>query len=153
MTSPVYVLDTHCLVWFVKGHGRKLGLSTLLNLQNPHAKIVIPSFALEEIQGKFNPKMQSNKDAIKIPPTALLRLVIKCSNVRVLTRGPSVLAREFQLKNRQRQNDIPAQDVAIAAAVLVVRQSYSGPVLLLTRDFRLKAWAIRNGVTIQRLSG
>jgi hypothetical protein len=153
MISPVYVLDTQCLVWFVKGHARKLGLNALLAIQSPHARIVIPSYALEEIQRKFNPKMQSSKDAIRIPPTALLRVVTECSNVRVLARGSAVLAREFQLKNGQRQNGIPDQDIAIAAAVLVVKQYYNGPVLLLTSDRRFRAWAGGNGITVQWLPG
>jgi len=66
--------------------------------------------------------MQPGGDIPFIPPTALLRVVAKCCNVRVLERGTPVLAREFQLKRDQRQNRIDTQDIPIAAAVLVVRQ-------------------------------
>jgi len=45
--SPIYVLDTHALVWFTKGHAHKLGLNALLAMLSPRARVVIPSYALE----------------------------------------------------------------------------------------------------------
>ncbi len=149
MTNPVYVLDTQSLIWFAKGYAHRLGLNALIAMLSPRARVVIPSFALEEIHQKFGPKMQPNTDPA-IPPAALLRLVNKCQNVRVLARGPSVLAREIQLKTNERSNGLNRnrQDIPIAAAVLVVREYYREQVLLITCDRPLTIWAAKTGIRV-----
>jgi len=128
MIKPVFVLDTHALVWFTRGQAHRLGLNALLAMLSPRAQIVVPAYAFEEISLRFGPKLQMAKDPA-IPPTALLRLVRRCSNVRILGRDAAVTAREIQLRSNQHQNRIDIQDIPIAAAVLVVRDYYNGPVL------------------------
>jgi hypothetical protein len=147
MINPVYVLDTCAVVWFAKGQESRLGKNALLAMLNPRARVIIPSYVLEEIQRGFGPSMKLGKHPA-IPPTAILRLVGKCSNVKVLDRGSAVLAQEFQLETNERQNRIDHQDIPIAAAVLVVREYYKGPVMLVTYDPRLKAWAAGVGITV-----
>ncbi len=147
MINPVYVLDTHAVIWFAKGRVDKFGKSAFVAMLSPRARLVIPSYAFEEIQRDFGPSMKLGKDPV-IPPSAILRLVRKCSNVKVLDRGIAVLAREFQLKTNERQNRIDHQDIPIAAAVLVVREYYQGPVVLVTCDPRLKTWAASVGITV-----
>ena len=147
MSEPVFVLDTHALIWFVKGYAHRLGLNALLAMLSPRARVVVPSYAFEEISVRFGPKLQLAKDPA-IPPAALLRLVKKCSNVRVLDRGAALIAREIQLRSGQHQNGIDSQDIPIAAAVLVVRDYYRGTVVLVTSDHRLKRWASNIGITV-----
>ena len=148
MNSPVYVLDTHALVWYVKGRMSQFGLNAFISMIHPRARIVIPAYALIEVQQKFTPKMDGKKNSMRIPPTPLLRLLCKCSNVRILPRGPETLAWEFRLKHTNRTNHIDDQDIAIAAAVLVVRQHCEEPVALVTNDGSLVKWASSAGVPI-----
>ena len=145
MKAPAYVLDTHVLVWFAKGHAHKLGLNSLMALLGRRARIVVPSYALEEVQRQFSPSMRAGKDML-VPPTPLLRLILKCLNARVLPRGPALLAEEFRL--HKRHSSIPVQDIPIAAAVLVAKKYYDGPVLLATCDRELKRWAGNMGIPV-----
>jgi len=147
MIQPVFVLDTHALIWFAKGQAHRLGLNALLAMLSPRAQIVVPSYALEETSLSFGPKLQLGKDP-GIPPAALLRLLQKCLNAKILDRGAALIAREIQLRSSRHQNGIDNQDIPIAAAVLVVRDYYRGPVLLVTCDQRLKRWAASAGITV-----
>ncbi len=146
---PIYVMDTHTLVWFAKGHAQRLGVNSLLVLIHPRARLVVPIYALEEIERRFTPRINS-PNYINIPPTALLRLLHHCANVRILPRGSACLAKEFQLRHLVQMHieNIPSQDIPIAAAVLVVRDYHHGRVVLLTSDGKLKAWATRIGVSV-----
>ena len=147
VTKPaVYVVDTHALVWFLRGEVHKMGLSALFCMLHPRLRLIVPSYALEEVHRKFGPTMQAGE--ILVPPSALLRLLLKCSNVRILNRGAAVLAREFQLKRQQRTNRIPDQDIPIAASVLAVQQHYEGKTVLLSGDSALKSWGVLNGITV-----
>lgn len=151
--GTVYVVDTHALVWFIKGDSQ-LGLAALLAMLSERAQIVVPTFVLQEISQKFGPNMRGPKD-MHIPPTPVLRLLGKCANVRMLDRGAVVLAKEFQLKRDRRLNGVPASDTAIAAAALVVREYYDGEVCLITADGSLTKWASKLGIGIvwkQRIS-
>jgi rRNA-processing protein FCF1 len=141
MNPPLFVIDTHALVWFVKGRVVQLGANSLVSMIHPRARIAIPSHVLTEIQQKFNPKMDGKKSSIRIPPTSLLRLAIKCSNVRILASDPVSLAWEFKLRRDTRANGIPDQDIAIAAAVMVALTHYDGPIVLVTKDGPLATWA------------
>lgn len=149
MKPAIYVVDTQALVWFTKGLPRVMGLNAYVALTHPRARIVIPSYVLEEIQRKFEPRTKSNK-TIKIPPTALLRLLYQCSNVRILPRGGALLAREFRLQQKARKGSevVSAQDIPIAAAVLTVRDYYDGPIVLVTADGKLRRWSLANGVPV-----
>lgn len=148
MNAPLFVVDTHALVWFVKGRVLQLGLNSFVSMIHPRARIVIPSHAFTEVQQKFTHKMDSKKDSMRVPPTPLLRLANKCSNVRILPSGPTSLAWEFRLKRDKRTNGISDQDIAIAAAVMVTRQHYNGPVALITKDGPLAKWASSAGVPV-----
>jgi hypothetical protein len=148
MNPPLFVIDTHALVWFVKGRVLQLQLHSFVSMIHPRARIVIPSHAFTEVQQKFTSKMDSKKNSIRVPPTPLLRLVGKCSNVRILPNDPTSLAWEFRLKRDNRTNGIADQDIPIAAAVMVVRQHYDGPVALITKDGPLVKWASSAGVPV-----
>jgi hypothetical protein len=139
MNPPIFVVDTHALVWFVKGRRSQLGVGSFLTMIHPCARIVLPSHSLREVEQKFTPKMSSN--CVRVPPTALLRLVYKCSNVRIIPEGPAFLACEFRLRREKRANSLPAQDIPIAASVIIARQYYDGPVALITKDRALTRWA------------
>ncbi len=67
-----------------------------------------------------------------------------------LPRGVALLAREFQLHQsaRKSRDAVPTQDIPIAAAVLVVRDYYKGPVVLMTSDSKLKKWSLAIGVPV-----
>jgi hypothetical protein len=148
MIPPIYVIDTHALVWFVKGRLAQFGLNAFVSMIHPRARLVIPSHAFTEVQQKFTPKLDSRKNNMRVPPTPLLRLVSKCSNVKILPRGPASLAWEFRLKRADRTHSLDDQDIAIAAAVLVARQYYEGPVALITYDGPLTEWASSAGVPV-----
>jgi rRNA-processing protein FCF1 len=148
MTSSVYVLDTHALIWFVKGTISQFGFDAFVSLIHPRARIVIPAHVFVEAEQKFTPKMASKKTAIRLPPTPLLRLVSKASNVRILPRGPTALAYEFRLRRNIRVTAIDHQDIPIAAAVLACREHYRGPVALITNDGELTKWAISMDVPV-----
>jgi hypothetical protein len=148
MKPALLVVDTHALIWFVKGSVLPLGLNSFVSMIHPRARIVIPLHALTEVQQKFTPKMDSKKSSVRVPPTALLRLLNKCTNVRILPRGSVSLAWEFRLKRDKRTIGIPDQDIAIAAAVMVARQHYDGPVALITKDGPLTKWASSAGVPV-----
>jgi PIN domain nuclease of toxin-antitoxin system len=149
MKPPIYVVDTHTVVWFVKGHYHRLGINPFIVLIHPRARLVVSAYSLEEVQRKFEPRTNS-ANHIRIPPTALLRLLHQCTNIRILPRGSACLAKEFQLHSKVRNHleDIPFQDIPIAATVLVVRDYYHGPVVLITSDRKLKAWASRMSLTV-----
>jgi rRNA-processing protein FCF1 len=148
MISPTYVIDTQALVWLIKGSVRKLGLNSFVTLIHPRARVVVPSYVLEEINQKFaRPRIDMSSE-IKVPPTALLRLLHRCVNVRILPRGAESLAKEFKLRNYVQRKLIAAQDVPIAAAALVVRDYCPDPVVLITRDRELRRWANTVGVEI-----
>jgi len=146
MNPPLFVVDTHALVWFVKGCVLQLRSNSFVSMIHPRARIVIPSYAFTEVQREFTPKMGRNN--MRVPPTPLLRLVSKCSNVRILPSDPALLAWEFRLKRNNRANGIPDQDIAIAAAVMVAREHYEGPVALITKDGPLVKWALSAGVPV-----
>jgi len=151
MSPAAFVIDTQTLVWFVKGRFLNLSRRAFLTLVDPRARVVIPSFVLQEIQDKF-PYDGRRKGDISIPPTALLRILHRCSNVRILPRGVAVLAREFELHRlrKARKIEIDAQDVQIAAAVLVVRDYHRGSAVLVTSDGRLARWASATSITVVR---
>jgi hypothetical protein len=148
MNAPLYVIDTHALVRYVKGSVSQLGMHSFVSMSHPRARIVIPSYVFTEVQQQFTSKMDGKKNRMRVPPTPLLWLASKCSNVRILPRGPASLAWEFRLKRDQRTNGIPDQDIPIAAAVMVARQHYGGAVALITRDGLLVKWASSAGVPI-----
>jgi hypothetical protein len=148
MKYPLFVIDTHALIWFIKGKGRQLGLNAFVLMIHPRSRIVIPAYALMEVQRKFTAKMDSKKTSMRVPPTALLRLVSKCSNVRILPNCLASLAWEFRIKRDKSAIGIPDQDIPIAAAVMVSRQQYSGPVALITNDGPLEKWAFSVGVPV-----
>jgi hypothetical protein len=151
MNPAVYVLDTHIVAWFALGLLKKLNPAAVWTLFDRKARIVIPSYVLQEIRNKFPYlNMRKNHD-IPIPPTALLRLLQRCSNARILPRGEAILAKEFSLTLMlsQRQIDIAAQDIPIAAAVLVAKDYYGGPIILITSDAKLEKWALSVGVPVR----
>lgn len=141
MKPPLYVIDTHVLAWFAKGWFLRLGSNAFVVMIHPRARIIIPSYALMEIERRFAPRKICDKNSIRVPPTALLRLINKCSNARILPNSPAVLASEFRLRREKRTNWIPDQDIPIAAAVMFARQHYDGPVALITKDGPLTKWA------------
>jgi predicted nucleic acid-binding protein len=147
MIDPVYVIDTQALVRFTKGFSTQIGREALSAMLSPKSRIVVPTYVLQEVAWQFGPRMSAPKN-ILIPPTALLRLLRQCANVRLLDRGSVVLAREFQLRRENRFTGIPDQDVPIAAAAVVVREYYAGPVFLITCDRALKKWAPTAGINI-----
>ncbi len=153
VNPPVYVIDTHILAWFVQGLFRKLShcRAAVWTLINPRTRIVIPSYALEEVRNKFPYlNMRKNNNNIAIPPTALLRLLQLCSNAKILPRGEAILAKEFSLTMmlHHRRINIDAQDIPIAAAVLVAKDYYKGPIVLITSDTKLERWALSAGVSV-----
>jgi PIN domain len=148
MNPPLFVVDTHALVWFVKGRGLQLGLNSFISMIHPRARIVIPSHVFTEVQQNFTHKMASRQNSMRVPPTPLLRLTTKCSNVRILPIGPATLAWEFRLRRHMRTNGISDQDIAIAAAVMASRQHYNGIVALITKDGSLANWALSARVPV-----
>jgi rRNA-processing protein FCF1 len=147
MRPPVYVIDTNALVWFAKGLVGKFNLNAFVALIHPRARVVVPSYVLEEIGQKFRP-FGNNNNSIKIPPSALLRTLVQCSNAKLLPRGAAVQATEFRLMSRvnRRLEEIDKQDIPIAAATLVVQECCGDPVVLITSDGKLIRWASTNGV-------
>jgi hypothetical protein len=148
MNPLVVVLDTHALVWFAKSSVPLLGSEAFSAMFQYRSRIVIPSYAFTEIQLKFTPKMDSKKNNMRVPPTPLLRLVSNCSNVRILPRGPATLAWEFKLMRDKSRNGISDQDIPIAAASMVARDYYDGPIGLITKDRILEKWASSMGISI-----
>lgn len=149
MNSPLYVLDTQALVRFLKGLRRRLGSNAFKKMNDPRARIVVPSYALEEIQAKFARTVSKTSSEINIPPTACLRLLLHCSNARVFPRGPAVLAEEFLLRDRtRRRSPLERQDIPVAATVLALRRGYKGTVWLVTCDHRLKSWAVAERISV-----
>lgn len=148
MNSPVFVLDTHALVWFTKGILHQIGATALFSMSQYRARIVVPSYAFTEIQIKFTHKMDGKSNSMRLPPTPLLRLMSKCSNVRILPRGPATLAWEFKLSREKLSNGISDQDIPIAAATMVTRDYYDGQVGLITRDGSLSKWGSSVGIPI-----
>ncbi len=148
MKAPVFVLDTHALVWYAKGSVRKIGFAAFNSVHNNQAWIVIPLYVFTEIQRGFSHKMDTQKDQMRVPPTPLLRLICNCSNVRILPREAATVAWEFKLMRNRASNGISEQDVPIAAATLVVRDYYKGPVRLVTNDGPLSKWAASAGIPI-----
>jgi hypothetical protein len=148
VNSPVFVLDTHAIVWFTKGSLHQIGSTAFFSMSHYRARIVVPSYAFTEIQQKFNYKMDGKRESMRIPPTPLLRLISICSNVRILPRGPATLAWEFKLLRDKLSNGISDQDIPIAATTMVTRDYYDGPVGLITRDGSLSKWASSVGIPI-----
>jgi rRNA-processing protein FCF1 len=146
MKPALFVLDTHVLVWFVKGKTRLIGLQALFVLSYPRARIVIPTYVFQEVQRKFGPSMDGKNGSMRLPPSALLRLVCRCSNIRVLSADPQFIACEFRLKRDIRSNRIPDQDIPIAAALMTSRDVYDGPVALISNDGPLVKWAMSAGI-------
>jgi hypothetical protein len=149
-TDSVYVLDTHILVWFLKGFAfSKITPRIFLRLVNARSRIVIPLYCLEEIRMKF-PYLSKRSNDISVPPTSLLRLLRCCGNVRVLPRNEALFARELQLERMRqiRQVDLDSQDIPIAAAALVVRDTIVGPMTLVTSESKLRRWALRQQLEV-----
>ena len=150
MRPPIYVIDTNTLVWFAKGLVGKFNLNAFVALIHPRARVVVPSYVLDEIRQKFKPFGNKN-NSINIPPSALLRTLVQCSNAKLLPRGlAAVQAIEFRLRSRvdRRLEEIGIQDIPIAAAVLVLQECYGDPVVLITSDGKLNRWASMRGVRI-----
>lgn len=145
MTSPLYLLDTHAVVYYLKGNVLRLGWRTFEAISARESRIVVPSYALEEIQNKFVRDTRSARLEINIPPTPCLKVLLTRSNLRVLTRGPTVLAEEFRLRTPKPIVDV--QDIPIAAAALVVRKLL-GTLCLVTSDRKLRRWAVENGMRV-----
>lgn len=142
MIPPLFVLDTQALVRYLKGLRRRLGSEAFKIMIHPRARIVVPSYALEEIQAKFARLVSQSGREISIPPTACLRLLLRCSNTRVFPRGATVLAEEFRLGGRTpRKSPLERQDIPVAATVLAIRRGYAGTVSLVTCDQKLRIWA------------
>jgi hypothetical protein len=151
MKLPILVLDTQTLVRFALGLYLKLSHKAFFSLVDAKARIVIPSYSLEEILKKF-PYQKRKSDDIPIPPTALLRALRSCSNARILPRGAAVLYREFELNRKlnARRIVLANQDIPIAAATLVV-QNYTGEVVtLVTSDGGLSRWASVERIPVLR---
>ncbi len=144
-----YVLDTQSLVWFVKGTYAKVGEPAFLALTDRIARVVVPVYALQEMQQKFVNK----RSAISIPPSGIVRVLAYCRNVRILPRGAAVVTREYATRKQvqRRQLDLDDQDIAIVAAVLHVRDCVPGRVRLVTSDGKLQKWA-RSAAGIDLLS-
>lgn len=145
LSACALVLDTHVLVWYAKGSTHQLGPRTLKALKASSAKIVIPAYALIEIQRGFNHKMDTKRDGMRLPPTPLLRLLCNCPNVRILPRGKASLAWEFRLSH-ETGKAISQQDIPIAAAAMVCRDYYQGPIALVTQDGLLCKWSKTAGI-------
>jgi len=145
MISPLYLLDTNALVHYLKGNVLRLGWGTFATLSARDSRLVVPSYALEEIQFKFARDTRSSRREINIPPTPCLKVLLTRSNVRVLARGPAVLDEEFRLRTPKPVLDI--QDIPIAAAALAIRRHY-GTLCLVTSDQELRSWALQNDLLI-----
>ena len=150
LKPAIYVVDTHIVVWFAEGLYTNLSWAATGTLLDPRTRIVIPSYVLQEIRNKF-PYLNTRKNnQIAISPTALLRLLHRCSNARILPRGEAILAKEFalELMRSKRQIDVEAQDIPVAAAVLVAKEYYGGPTTLITSDEKLEKWALSVGIPV-----
>ena len=145
MTSPLFLLDTHAVVHYLKGNLLRLGWRTFEALSGQRCRIVVPIFALEEIRYKFARDTGSAKREINIPPTPCLKVLLTRSNVRVLPRGPTVLAEEFRMRTPKPIIDV--QDIPIAAAALAVRKRCD-ILYFVTSDQTLRSWAVQNGILI-----
>lgn len=145
----LYVLDTQALVFFLKGEAHRLGIRAFQAVTAPFAKIVVPSYAFEEIEKKFARVGKPRIKEINIPPSAALKLVLRSSNARVFARGPTVLAAEFHLRWAVGNHRLlPQQDLPVAATVMTILNSYDGGVVLISSDKELATWAKSLGVRV-----
>ena len=85
-------------------------------------------------------KLRDTDDAPRIPPTPCLRLLLRCSNVRVFPRGPGVMAEELGLWRLYRDGPISHQDVQICATALAIQRATRLQVALVTCDKQIRKW-------------
>jgi len=142
---PIYVLDTHALVWFLK-RDRRVGPKALKIMLSSQSRLVVPAYIIDEIRLKSltdNPQYRS--DRIGLPPATVLRLVVTSHNIKVFPRSPAVLVEELRLQRavQLRRQTIDKQDIPICATVLAIQKALSGSnsIFLITKDTRIRQWA------------
>jgi hypothetical protein len=131
---PIYVVDTHALVWYLEGRLTALGKQALSVLSRPTSRLVVPIHCFEEIRLKFFPK-ESGAKMIRVPPSAALRVVAHTTNIRIFPRGAGVLAEENRLRKLKLISD---QDLPICATAIAIAKATSVDVFVLSKDGQMK---------------
>lgn len=141
---PIYVLDTHALVWFLK-RNRNIGSRALEVLLASRSQLVAPIYLIDEIRLKsLNGGAVYKNDRIALPPATVLRVLLSSHNIKVFPRSPAVVFEEEKLNRaiRFRQLELDKQDVPICATALAIQNVVAGgvPVNLITNDSKIRKW-------------
>jgi PIN domain nuclease of toxin-antitoxin system len=134
-STTIYVVDTHALVRFLTGDS-SLGPRARTILADARSHLVVPIHSFEEIRRKFF--TLDAKTMVRVPPAVALRLVAKCSNMKILPRGLAVFHEEKALKQSAVGRQIPGDDISICATAIAVRNATGRPVILITRDGKIR---------------
>jgi len=113
-----------------------LGSHARAILADARSHIVVPIHCFEEIRRKFF--ILDPKTMIRIPPTVALRLVAHCGNMKILPRGLAVFHAENTLRQSAVGRQIPGDDISICATALAVRATTGRPVVLISKDGRIR---------------
>ena len=116
-----YVLDTHSIIWFLDNDSR-LGKNAAVVLDNPKAKLVVPTITLLEISSLYS------KKRIKISVTTVYEELInkRKRNCKVYPLDEEVVT--FA------PNSLNIHDSIIVGTALVYRDVLKRKVALITKD-------------------
>ncbi len=140
--DPIYVLDTHALVWFLK-RNKPLGRRALSIMLDCNSQLVAPIFVFEEIAQK-SIRSDYRSDRVGIPPGTALRVVLGSSNIKVLPKSPAVALEIMRLERavNSKKEILPKQDIPICATALAITKALRGhsQVFLISRDSGIRKW-------------
>ena len=140
--DPIYVIDTHALVWFLK-RNQPLGRRALRIMLDSKSCLVVPIFAFEEIEQK-SIRFNNRSDQIGIPPGTALRIVMGSSNIKVFPKSPAVAFEILRLERavNSKKENLAKQDFPICATAMAIRKAVHGHslVYIISRDSRLRKW-------------
>ena len=140
--DPIYVLDTHALVWFLK-RKQLLGRRALRIMLDSKSRLVVPIFVFEEIEQK-SIRFNNRSDKIGIPPGTALRIVLGSSNIKVFPKSPAVALEILRLERAVNSKKVilSKQDIPICATALAITKALRGHsrVSLITKDSGIRKW-------------
>ncbi len=145
--KPIYVLDTHALVHFLK-RDKPIGRKARIIMLDSQSDLVVPIFLFDEIYHKSIPLRNLHRsDKINLPPATVLRILSGSTNIKVFPRSPAVEHEELSLRrdkilNRKINTSLPDQDIPICATALAIKQAFDGrrSVFLISKDNGVRRW-------------
>jgi len=140
--DPIYVLDTHVLVWFLK-RNKPLGRRALSIMLDWRSQLVVPIFVFEEIAQK-SIRSDYGSDRVGIPAGTALRIVLGSGNIKVFPKSPAVVLEIMRLERAvwSKKEILSKQDIPICATALAIRKAFRGrsQVSLISRDSGIQKW-------------